>query len=198
MKRKLSAGVNNRFGVPKATKDDGCDSFSCVECSPYPPCDENESILKLNDDCLSEVLSYLSDNDLCEIRDTCHRFKKLAEEDFRPRYNRRWYTTLSKHFTTNAETSTILMHFGQCIESLRVEDIEHEEWLFLSKYCTRFSRINIIYEFPNNLPTTIRKLLFENVSEFVVSVTRITGHILQEIVCECKKFENTTFGKCPL
>lgn len=47
--------------MPEANENDQADSTSCSEGSLYLPfCDENKSILRLNDDCLSDVLTYLS------------------------------------------------------------------------------------------------------------------------------------------
>lgn len=65
----------------------------------------------LNDDCLLEIFSRLPNADLCAIKDTCHRFRGLANGIAKVRFKRELYFDLDRnHAQVLAQT---IQHFGK-------------------------------------------------------------------------------------
>lgn len=168
----------------KTIKYDRTESTKCNAGTRHPPFDRNESLLDLNDDCLSEILSYLSDIDLCAINDTCRRLEPLAVEVFRLRYKMKEYT-LYYGFTKNVVKKTILKHFGQLIVSLDLGEIGKSESQFLSKYCNSFTEFTSEFGRYHNIHDKSLQLIFKNVSHLTLYEVHVKGDVLERIVCAC-------------
>lgn len=154
----------------------------------HPPFDQNESLLDLNDDCLSEIVSYLSDIDLCAINDTCRRLKPLAVEEFRLRYKNKEYE-IYRGFTENTVTSSILRTFGQLIVSLDLNEIGKNESQFLVKYCNSITEFKSWFGNYHIIDDESLRLIFKNVTHLTLHDIRVAGDVLQRIVHACENIK---------
>lgn len=76
-------------------------------------------ITSLNDDCLLEIFSYLSDMDLCAIKTSHQRFHRVADDTFKSKFippNNNWYEINGKR--DFKEMGDILKNFGHMIIAL--------------------------------------------------------------------------------
>lgn len=76
----------------------------------------------LNDDCLLHIFSYLSNEDLCPVGDSCPRFAALAEEAFRAKNRRKKFYVRSHPYASRQPKPTrAIKDFGHLIECLRLD-----------------------------------------------------------------------------
>lgn len=92
--------------------------------NPYEP--NSTSLLRLSDDCLLHIISFLPVLELCNVRDTCQRLQILADYYFSRMHKSLNFGSRSikndetAGWYTQEETKAILSSFGRQIETLTV------------------------------------------------------------------------------
>lgn len=82
--------------------------------------------MDLNDHCLLDIFQYLPSYDMCAVKDTCHRFRELAEKQMEVFYK-------SEEFILSNRSRSA---FNSQIKAFR-------------KFCSVFTKLNISIEGPN-------------------------------------------------
>lgn len=110
---------------------------------PTPPePDSDSNILNaLNDECLQEVFTYLTEFDLANCAQTCARFKQQAKITFKSKF---------QHLTVRSETqgvngSTLLRIFGSSIRSLEIErgTLSRSLMQIIVRKCTQLKSLSL-------------------------------------------------------
>lgn len=101
-------------------------SKSARSASPNPSNDLCASpVPVLNDDCLLHIFSYLSNEDLCPVGDSCPRFAALAEEAFRAKNRQKKFCVRSRPYAEwenlTKQEAKVIKDFGYLIEYLTLD-----------------------------------------------------------------------------
>lgn len=126
----------------------------------------NCPILKLNDDCVREIFSYLSVIDLCAIKDTCRRFTVMADCTIQKRYQKKSQFKYTLNRDTEKAFAVTLQHFGHFHEGQVVIEAEpnfnaKQMWLQL-RHCTALKKLDLVGVNVKGLPKPnyrLRKVL---------------------------------------
>lgn len=109
----------------------------------------HSSILRLNDDCLLEVFSHLSIEDLCAVKDCSRRFSDLADSVVRSRWRNKRYDCDLEDFNNNeSEVILALAKFGRfvshlCVRSIHLSKITVENLGVKLDYCTSLEQLRL-------------------------------------------------------
>lgn len=108
----------------------------------------NCPILKLNDDCVREIFSFLSVVDLCAVKDTCRRFNVMADSTVQKRFQKKSELKYTLNRDTQNGFAVTLQHFGQFHECHVVIEAEPnfnaaEMWPQL-RHCTAMKKLDLI------------------------------------------------------
>lgn len=100
---------------------------------------ETTQFLDLNDDCLLDIFSFLPTSALSAVKETCKRFLKPAEDEFKARYRDQPFIfgPEFQDFDDRADFSGALKtvhHFGKFIRVLSVHNIIDERDLYLWRH----------------------------------------------------------------
>lgn len=115
----------------------------------------NVQITSLNDDCLLEIFSHLSDMDLCAVKEAHDRFHQAADDAFKRKFlpSLRWYEVNGKRDFD--EIAKIVTNFGHKILHLSLEFEKKNykckcRYIVLLKKCTALLNIRFQHvEFKN-------------------------------------------------
>lgn len=107
----------------------------------------NCPIFILNDDCLLEVFSYLSDVVLCAVKDTCRRFNALPDSVVQKRFQKMSEFKYTLNRDNQKEFALTLQHFGKFIETPMIIETEPNVevkgmWSHL-KHCTALKALEL-------------------------------------------------------
>lgn len=78
------------------------------------------NILSLNDDCLLDIFCYLSPLDMCAVKDTCHRFRGLAEHRMEQFYKKIEFVLGNRTRTDNSRQIKIFLKFCAVLSKLSI------------------------------------------------------------------------------
>lgn len=109
-------------------------------------------IPELNEECLGNIFSYLSPNDLCAVKETCRQFASLVDRQFQMKYTNNEFVfapTLDQQLTRTAQVvpPKFWSMFGQFIRKLDVhmnngaDAAQH--WKGICEKCIRLSDLSV-------------------------------------------------------
>lgn len=158
-----------------------------------------DSLMRLNDDCLRHIFKYSDEENLCELADVCTRARAIAEETFRKRYK----TKLLRNFTfVEPIYRRILCKFGNFLTSLDVKECGCANRIFTQKHAEVMAKNCKGLEELKIFATTIYcdelKTVFSRVKTLAFDCSRFVGNRralftncfnLKELQVFCNKFD---------
>lgn len=111
-------------------------------------------IPELNDECLSEIFSYLSPNDFCAVKEACRRFESLVDHQFEKCFGNKEFgfsPKFEKEFSHRAHVVApkFWSMFGQFIRKLKVYKNNGEDaaqhWKAICENCTQLTDLSVFF-----------------------------------------------------
>lgn len=162
---------------------------------------EEVSLLRLNDDCLFEVFSWLPMLDLCAVRTTCSRLKSLTESYFSRTYK-------SLHTDSNSiksdfgsvkrdEMHQILSAFGNHVETLTMDARnvagDENDWLrFVNSFCAHhpLKHLKLLRFHFNEDVISEYSHPFQNVEKLTIDKCTNAGMEIAKVIQKCTELQH--------
>lgn len=119
----------------------------------------------LNDDCSIHIFSYVSNEDLCSVGDSCRRFSALAAEAFRVKNRREQFKIDTRHTNhiQHKRNVKILGSYGHVMENVALDwgwlptenTSANKLWRILYTKCTQLKVLHLHGRMPRNILYTL-------------------------------------------
>lgn len=128
------------------------------------------NLLNLNDDCIYEILSYMTEDDLIALKNSCRRLDKLTLDFVRREYRRKLFELQSTNQSHN-----YFREFGPIFTRLSIDINKlHDEQLFFQNFenlCElSIFDIKISEDFVNQTSVLCRNLEYLSISSSYIDI----------------------------
>lgn len=150
---------------------------------------EPTNLLDLNDDCLLETLSYLSENDLCALVDSCRRLRNVCENFVRSKYKTKWF-----ELKRSVDSQNFMQNFGKVLTRMTIDCRELDQCpeKFLLVDFTNLLELTVVdvkfsSNFVNQTKALCQNLINLSIASFKI---KIDDNDLQQFILACTKLES--------
>lgn len=150
---------------------------------------EPTNLLDLNDDCLTEMLSYLSEVDLCALAATSNRLKNVCEHFVRTKYRSKLFE-LKRSFGSQ----NFMQNFGKVLTRMTIDCREldpcPEKFLFVDfTNLVELAMVDVKFSsnFVNRTKGLCQNLIKLSIASFKI---KIDDNDLRQFVLACTKLES--------
>lgn len=111
------------------------------ELNPTPENAPSNSLLRLDDKCLTKLFEFLDAETLCIMANTCKRFRVTAEKVFADKHKEYKF----HHIHGISGLRRVIRKFGQFITSLDANDATHlDDVDFIAQYCKNLRKLSLV------------------------------------------------------
>ncbi|XP_037037648.1 uncharacterized protein LOC119075329 [Bradysia coprophila] len=153
----------------------------------------NNNILDLNDDCFYHIYEFLPILDWCSLRDTCTRFRTIADYSFERRSETFELTKIdSSRKLVISEVQRVLRCFGTFMKKLSINK-DHFGWRanctelmpYLDRYCQSLLDLEIVRVVFNQATIKQCNRLFSNLHRLVINNRYLGEEALSDCLAKC-------------